>query len=90
MAGKADLVDRIADLTGIPKTRVALCYDTLFELMGEALAEGDKVAVPTFGTFQVSERGARKGRNPATGETIEISASKTVRFKPSKNLKDLL
>ena len=41
MAGKADLVDRIADLTGIPKTRVALCYDTLFELMGEALAEGD-------------------------------------------------
>jgi len=90
MAGKADLVDRIAELTGIPKTRVALCYDTLFELMIEALAEGDKVAVPNFGTFLVSERQARTGRNPATGEAISIPASKTARFKPSKNLKDQL
>ena len=90
MAGKADIVDRIAELTGMPKTRVALCYDTLFELMGEALSKGDKVAVPNFGTFQVSERPARQGRNPATGATIKIAASKSVRFKPSKNLKDQL
>ena len=90
MAGKAEMVDRIAELTGIPKTRVALCYDTLFELMGEALNKGDKVAVPNFGTFQVTERPARKGRNPATGATITIAASKSVRFKPSKNLKDQL
>jgi DNA-binding protein HU-beta len=90
MAGKADLVERIAELTGMPKTRVALCYDTLFELMGEALAKGDKVAVPSFGTFQISERPARKGRNPATGETITIKASKGVRFKPSKALKEQL
>jgi DNA-binding protein HU-beta len=90
MAGKADIVDRIADLTGMPKTRVALCYDTLFELIGETLAKGDKVAVPNFGTFQVSERGARPGRNPATGATITIPASKGVRFKVSKTLKDQL
>ena len=90
MAGKADLVDRIADLTGMPKTRVALCYDTLFELMAEALAKNDKVSVPSFGTFQVSERPARQGRNPATGAPITIAASKTVRFKASKSLKDQL
>jgi DNA-binding protein HU-beta len=90
MAGKADLVDRIAELTGIPKTRVALCYDTLFELMGEALADGDKVAVPNFGTFQVSHRPARTGRNPATGQPMQIAASKGVRFKVSKGLKERL
>jgi len=90
MAGKGDLVDRITELTGIPKTRVAMVYDTLFELMGEALAEKDKVSVPNFGTFQITEKPARKGRNPATGETINISASKSVRFKAAKGLKDQL
>ena len=90
MAGKAELVDKIAELTGMPKTRVAMCYDTLFDLMGEELAKGGKVAVPGFGTFQVSERPARKGRNPATGKPIKIAASKSVRFKVSKNLKEKL
>lgn len=90
MAGKADMVDRIAELTGMPKTRVALCYDTLFDLMSESLGKGDKVAVPNFGTFQISERPARKGRNPATGEEIKIAASKGVRFKASKTLKEKL
>jgi DNA-binding protein HU-beta len=90
MAGKADLVDRIAELTGIPKTHVAMVYDSIFELAGEALAEGDKVTVPNFGTFMLSVRPARQGRNPATGEPISISASKYVRFKNSQNLKDRL
>jgi DNA-binding protein HU-beta len=90
MAGKGDLVDRITELTGIPKTRVAMVYDTLFELMGEALAEGDKVSVPNFGTFQITEKPARKGRNPATGAEIDIAASKSVRFKAAKGLKDQL
>jgi DNA-binding protein HU-beta len=90
MAGKAELVDRIAELTGIPKTRVALCYDTLFDLIGENLGKGEKVAVPSFGTFQVSERPQRQGRNPATGATITIKASKNVKFKASKNLKEQL
>jgi DNA-binding protein HU-beta len=62
----------------------------MFELMVEALADGDKVAVPNFGTFQVSERPARTGRNPATGEAIQIAASRTVRFKAAKGLKDRL
>ena len=90
MAGKAELVERVAELTGYPKTQVAMTYDLLFELMSEALAEDDKVTVPNFGTFQVTQRPARAGRNPATGEAITIAASKTVRFKVSKNLKEEL
>ena len=90
MAGKADLVDRVAELTGYAKTQVAMTYDLLFEIMGETLAADDKVTVPNFGTFQVSERPARSGRNPATGEVIEIAPSKSVRFKVSKNLKEML
>ena len=90
MAGKADIVDRVAELTGYPKTQVAMSYDLLFELMCEALIVDDKVTVPNFGTFQVSQRPARIGRNPATGEPINIAASKSVRFKVSKNLKDRL
>lgn len=90
MPGKGELVDHIVMLTGLPKTQVALCYDTLFELMAEALAAGEKVTVPNFGSFQLSVRPARQGRNPATGEAIEIAASKTVRFKVSKTLRDQL
>ena len=90
MAGKADVVDRIAELTGYPKTQVAMTYDLLFELVSEALIAADKVTVPNFGTFQISERPARQGRNPATGEPITISASKSVRFKVSRNLKERL
>ncbi|NOZ94197.1 MAG: HU family DNA-binding protein [Acidobacteria bacterium] len=90
MAGKAEYVNRIAELTGYPKTHVAQCYEKIFELIAESLAQGEKVSVAGFGTFQVSERAARQGRNPATGETITIAASKTVRFKPAKNLKESL
>ena len=90
MDGKADIVDRVAELTGYPKTQVAMSYDLLFELMCEALIVDDKVTVPNFGTFQVSQRPARIGRNPATGEPINIAASKSVRFKVSKNLKERL
>jgi DNA-binding protein HU-beta len=90
MAGKAELVERVAELTGYPKTQVAMTYDLLFELVSEALVENDKVTVPNFGTFQISARPARVGRNPATGEAITISASKSVRFKVSKNLKAML
>lgn len=90
MAGKADLVDRIADLTGIPKTHVAMVYDSIFETTGELLAEGEKISVPNFGTFMISARPERQGRNPATGAPITIRASKSVRFKVSKNLKERL
>ncbi len=88
MPGKGEIVDRVAELTGYPKARVALVYETIFELMSEALAAGEAVSVPGFGAFHVSERAARRGRNPVTGEPITIAASKTVRFKPAKGLKE--
>ena len=90
MIGKGDIVERVAELTGYPKTRVALVYETIFELMAEALASGEQVSVPGFGGFFVSERKARQGRNPLTGEPIQIAASKTVRFRPAKALKEQL
>ncbi len=90
MAGKADMVSSISELTGIDKTKVAMVYDSMFDEIGKTLTGGDKVSVPNFGTFLVSERAARQGRNPATGATIQIKASKTARFKASKNLKDRL
>lgn len=90
MAGKAELVEKVAELTGYPKTQVAMTYDLLFELISEALVQNDKVTIPNFGTFQITERPARAGRNPATGEAITIAASRSVRFKVSKNLKEIL
>ncbi len=90
MAGKAELVEKVAELTGYPKTQVAMTYDLLFELISEALVQNDKITIPNFGTFQITERPARAGRNPATGEAITIAASRSVRFKVSKNLKEML
>lgn len=90
MAGKAEIVNRIVELTGYPKTRVAVVYDTIFELITEELARGETVSVPNFGTFAVSERAARQARNPHTGEILQVAASKSVRFKNSRRLKEEL
>ena len=89
MAGKAELVDRIAELTGIPKTHIAMVYDNIFDLTGEMLAEGDKVTVPNFGTFMITERPERQGRTPATGAAITISASKSCLLYTSDAADDL-
>jgi len=90
MAGKAEIVNRITELTGYPRTRVALVYDTIFELIAEELAEGETVSIPSFGSFVVSVRSGRQGRNPRTGEAMMISPSKSVRFKASRILKEQL
>jgi DNA-binding protein HU-beta len=89
MAGKADIVERIADsVEGISRKQAAAAYDAVISAVTEALRGGDSAKVPGLGTFSVSERAARKGRNPATGEAIAIKASKSVRFKAGKDLKD--
>ncbi len=89
MAGKADIVARIADsVEGISRRQAAEAYEAVVSAVTEALRSGDGAKVPGLGSFSVSERGARKGRNPATGETITIKASKSVRFKAGKDLKD--
>ncbi|MFP9216771.1 HU-related DNA-binding protein HupN, partial [Enterococcus faecalis] len=62
--------------------------EKVFDTISEALKSGEKVSIPGFGTFEVRERAARKGRNPQTGEEIDIPATKAPAFKPAKALKD--
>ena len=89
MAGKADLVNSIVDsVDGITRRQAVAAFEAVFGAISSALKAGETAKVPGFGSFGVSERGARKGRNPATGESITIKASKTVRFKAGKELKE--
>ncbi|HEX9943338.1 MAG TPA: HU family DNA-binding protein [Thermoanaerobaculia bacterium] len=89
MAGKADLVNSIVDsVEGITRRQAVAAFDAVFDAISGALKAGESAKVPGFGSFSVSDRGARKGRNPATGESITIKASKAVRFKAGKELKD--
>lgn len=89
MAGKADIVDHLANtLEGLTKKAASEAFDAVFDHMSGLLAGGDRVQVPGFGTFQISERAERQGRNPKTKEPMTIPASKSVRFKPGKQLKD--
>ncbi len=88
MANKAELVERVAAKTNLTKKDVTAAVEALFETVQDVLAEGEKVQVIGFGTFEVRDRAARKGRNPQTGEEIEIAASKVPGFKAGKALKD--
>jgi DNA-binding protein HU-beta len=89
MAGKADLVNGIVDrVEGITRRQAAEAFEAVFDSIVVALRAGESAKVPGFGSFSMSERAARKGRNPATGESINIKASKTVRFKVGKELKE--
>ena len=88
MANKADLVERVAAKTNLTKKDVTATVEALFETVMEALADGEKVQVIGFGTFEVRDRAARKGRNPQTGEAIKIAATVVPAFKAGKALKD--
>jgi DNA-binding protein HU-beta len=85
---KSELIDAIAASADIPKAAAGRALDAMIDSIGGALKEGDQVALVGFGTFQVKERAARTGRNPQTGEPIEIKAAKVPSFKPGKALKD--
>lgn len=85
---KSDLIARVAESTDLTKKDVTKAVDAVFEAISEALHNGDKVQLVGFGNFEVRERAARKGRNPQTGEEIEIPASRVPAFKPGKALKD--
>ncbi|MDP9142058.1 MAG: HU family DNA-binding protein [Pseudomonadota bacterium] len=87
---KTDLINAIADKAEISKADAGKAVDALFEVVGKALKKKDKVSLVGFGTFMVRERAARSGRNPKTGDTIKIKASKTPAFKAGKALKDML
>ena len=85
---KSELVDSIAAHADIPKAVAGRALDAMIESICGALKEGDQVALVGFGTFLVKERAARTGRNPQTGEPIQIKAAKVPSFKPGKALKD--
>lgn len=88
MAGKSEIADHVASSAGLSKKQASEALEAVFEAISEHLADGERVQVSGFGSFSVSERAARDGRNPATGKKIRIPASKSVRFKPGKGLKD--
>ena len=84
---KVELVEAVATATGLTKADSTRAIDATFAAITEALVKGDKVPLVGFGTFGVSERAAREGRNPLTGEKIQIAASKNVGFKAGTELK---
>jgi len=87
---KTEIIEAIARATGMTKTDVENVYSATFDLIKEELTKGNEFSVAGFGKFKVTERAARTGRNPQTGETINIAASKSVGFKVGKDLKDKL
>lgn len=87
---KAELVASVAEKTDLTKKDVEKCLAAVLDSVGEALAKNDKVQLVGFGTFEIRERAARKGRNPQTGEEIEIAATRVPVFKAGKALRDVV
>lgn len=85
---KTELINVVSEKLGTTKKATGEVVDTIVEVITETVASGEEVSITGFGKFSVSERAAREGRNPATGETIKIAASKAPKFKASKTLKD--
>jgi DNA-binding protein HU-beta len=88
MMNKSDLIAVVAEATGISESEAANAIDGTFDVIADALKNGDDVRLTAFGSFGVAERAARKGRNPRTGEPIKIAASRQPKFKAGKRLKD--
>lgn len=87
---KMQLIEKMAEEAGIPKKAASTALEALLGGIKKSLKKGDKITVAGFGSFAVSKRKARKGRNPQTGAIIKIAASKTVKFKAGKALKSSL
>lgn len=85
---KAELVEAVAEKTGLTKADATRAIDAVFETISKALENGEKVPVSGFGTFAISQRKAREGRNPQTGEKVKIAARKAVTFKAGTALKE--
>ena len=87
---KTELVAAMAEQTNLSKKDAEAALKAFVDVVSEELKKGEKGQLVGFGTFEVSERAAREGRNPQTGETMEIKASKTPKFKAGKALKDMM
>lgn len=86
---KADIVQKVAEASDVPRVKAAEAVDTVLAAMKEALSDGKRIELRGFGVFQVRDRKKGVGRNPKTGVEVAIAPGKTVRFKPGKELKDL-
>ena len=87
---KTELVAAVAEQAGLSKKDAEAAVKAFTDVVAEALKAGDKIQLVGFGTFEVSERAAREGRNPHTGEPMPIAASKAPKFKAGKALKDMV
>ncbi len=85
---KQELVDAIAKKSGLTKTDASKSLESFIDVVSGALKKGDEIRITNFGTFAVTKRAATKGRNPRTGATIKIPASKQPKFRAGKGLKD--
>jgi DNA-binding protein HU-beta len=88
MPGKGDVITAIAESAGISKKEAAAAFDAFVGYISDSCTRGERCAIPGLGSFSISSRKAREGRNPRTNEKINIPASKNVRFKAGKDLRD--
>src|SRR6476620_12775286 len=88
MAGKGDVITAIAEQAGISKREASAAFDAFVGYISDSCQRGGRCAIPGLGSFSVSQRKAREGRNPRTKEKITIPASKNVRFKAGKDLRE--
>jgi integration host factor subunit beta len=87
---KADLIEEVLRVAELPRKESETIVETIFESIIEALQKGDKIEIRGFGSFRTRQRRGRIGRNPKTGEKVEVPAKKIPFFKPSKELKDFV
>ena len=87
---KGDLIERVASDVGLSKAQADRAIDSVLGSISDSLRKGEKVTLVGFGTFMISQRRARRGRNPQTAELMKIPASKTVRFTSGKMLKEVI
>ncbi len=87
---KIDIVERIYEKVGLPRSEVAKIVETVFDIVKKTLQREDKIVVSSFGNFVIRNKRARRGRNPQTGDALEITPRRILMFKPSLVLKDSL
>jgi DNA-binding protein HU-beta len=85
---RSELIDAASQASGLSKSQTTKVLDSIIENISDAVQKGDKVSLSGFGTFERRERAARTGRNPQTGEPLQVAASKAPAFKPAKAFKD--
>ena len=87
---KADLIEEVLRITELPRKESEIIVETIFDSIIEAIQKGEKIEIRGFGSFRTRQRRGRVGRNPKTGEKVEVPAKKIPFFKPSKELKDFV